>query len=79
MSEHTPGPWTHGPLPDGNSYWVAHPSGMVAMVVTSEADARLIAAAPEMLAMLKQVEFIYDNTHPWYHDLCTTIAEAEGR
>jgi len=56
---HTPGPWNIG-LPGGPAgpFWsLVNPQGMVvAMQITSEANARLIAAAPEMLRALKLSE-----------------------
>ena len=50
MAEHTPGPWR------ADSPFVSAPSGeLIAKVATStKADARLIAAAPELLAALEQ-------------------------
>jgi hypothetical protein len=57
MSEHTPGPWRFSREGD-EPYWhvdMPGPCGVRygfcnAMVYTTEADARLIAAAPELLA-----------------------------
>lgn len=59
MSGHTPGPWTISPVRtvDGEYMVVGGPGkefGLIA-AVTEEADARLIAAAPEMLAALSGV------------------------
>ena len=56
MSEaHTPGPWLYGVRKD-KSIWlsIGDPSGYHYQgdLVASEADARLIAAAPDLLAAL---------------------------
>jgi len=54
--KHTPGPWNIG-LPGGPSgrFWslVNSEGNVVAMQITSEANARLIAAAPELLEACK--------------------------
>lgn len=59
--KHTPGPWAvHGGIEimgDNDTTWVAKTSRNGKQ--DGEADARLIAAAPEMLWML---EYIYRNT-----------------
>jgi hypothetical protein len=56
MSDCTPGPWAMIEHAGGHSHGIyseADPSGQdVALVRTGEADARLVAAAPEMLAAL---------------------------
>lgn len=59
MSAHTPGPWkahrtTHARsgLPEFEIHWSAD-GECVAEIVHGEADARLIALAPEMLEALK--------------------------
>ena len=62
MSKHTPGPWVAQPDPHSNpGEWVIGiANGPVDYVaVCSERDARLIAAAPELLeALTKMVERI---------------------
>jgi hypothetical protein len=58
MSEHTPGPWTiDAPLPSDRRWLIrgVGRSAALATVLTSEADARLIAAAPEMYEALQAV------------------------
>lgn len=67
MSEakHTPGPWAweNGSLQYGDGKWLSSPSGMVLDYAgcgshecdIKEADARLIAAAPELLEALEQI------------------------
>ena len=60
MSQHTPGPWMHTYHPNGSRFDVVAPK--VSMIVNdvqgrdnpeAEANARLIAAAPEMVAALR--------------------------
>lgn len=67
MAQHTPGPWEAGPNPKGicSNEYVVRPAGefphgrWVADCgmgdEESVANARLIAAAPEMLAALKEI------------------------
>ena len=80
MSAHTPGPWKA--LQMGDDYVVFKvPNHRVFSirtgVIPSAEDARLIAAAPEMLAALKQ-EVLY-STDPWTRDRCRAIiAKARG-
>jgi hypothetical protein len=72
MSEHTPGPWVPGSNWFNNSdssiivrsrATAGH--GMVACRIRSQADARLIAAAPEMLRCLKWLrDDIKQKIHP---------------
>jgi hypothetical protein len=82
---HTPGPWTTEPCSNGGLI-LRRGGGLEEhrqpfLQVLPEADARLIAAAPEMLATLKRLL-----TLPVTH-LCGTgeklvlaaIAQAEGR
>ena len=62
MSEntnHTPGPWAMEPSKDGRGYWIDSVSdGTICQVMhdeKAEADARLISAAPDLLAALRMV------------------------
>ena len=58
MSKHTPGPWTAEQDPNSimSDEWCIGAQGQIDMVaVCSERDARLIAAAPDLLAALKTV------------------------
>ena len=86
MSAHTPGPWEALPSLANEStgkadYLVVGPNGeeIADMVCRSAANARLIAAAPELLAALKQARLMID---PFVHDtsdIDAIIAKAEGR
>ena len=58
IEQHTPGPWIFKPDPNGKQhYWVKRDGGFVICRVSGhgEADARLIAAAPEMRAALERL------------------------
>lgn len=67
-TQHTPGPWHN--IPDQPTIWDASQDTMIAKVTelpwidgksqwqTENANARLIAAAPELLAALEDAEFI---------------------
>jgi hypothetical protein len=86
--KHTPGPWIDydGEVYAGK-YLVAdvweHPSGDD----VARANARLIAAAPDMLDALRQAAICENQdafrnrrpVAPWYESACAAIAKAEGR
>ena len=89
MSKHTPGPWTFvheggidgGYFIDAKEDVVVLPRGRL-----NEADARLIAAAPDLLAALKRMEIadrkqaageIYDYSNAVL-EARAAIAKAEG-
>ena len=58
MSKHTPGPWSAEPTPQSSYWdWKVNVSRFYIGIDTphSEADARLIAAAPELLAALRSM------------------------
>ena len=60
-AKHTPGPWMAGPMVgESDTIWIGNGDGYVAQVTRIDglepidwADARLISAAPEMLAALE--------------------------
>lgn len=63
MTKHTPGPWeVHGPH---DAPWVQSTNGpngrSVDIVPRTMADARLIAAAPDMLAALRNAQTVLDD------------------
>lgn len=71
MSAHTPGPWglTRWTAPDDYGWSIKigdapHRLDVSAWSESSEADARLIAAAPELLAALEAVEAVLDGRQP---------------
>lgn len=80
---HTPGPWEYGVRGDG-SIWLSigdpikgrHYQGDVNVY---EADARLICAAPDLLAALKAVVSISMRKHDAWDAALAAIAKAEGR
>jgi hypothetical protein len=72
MIEHTPGPWIDGG-PIGKGRWITNDAAQQIAVVygaivrpEAEANARLIAAAPDMLAALQLYDATYASTqtHP---------------
>jgi len=91
-TQHTPGPWAYTDRPPGgpSDRWRIStsepgvPHGWVANAVCSEPDARLIAAAPDLLAVLKKwAQFTRDNYSDeditWAEEMRAAIAKAEGR
>lgn len=59
MAEHTPGPWVHVKVEDLYDVCPAMRPGAIALDISNEPNARLIAAAPDMLAALYEArEFI---------------------
>lgn len=97
MSAHTPGPWAYRPSNDGHFIAGAgENSGYLAEVRQCRskqdirADARLIAAAPDLLAALKAILSEVDGPEkPYSSDswlpahlvkaACSATAKAEGR
>jgi hypothetical protein len=91
---HTPGPWcAYAPDEDSDGHWeVNDPYGRTATVYGNEegaANARLIAAAPELLAALKLCKQAVKNYIDWgggededdqaYASAVAAISKAEGR
>ena len=84
MSKHTPGPWHYEQK--GGGLVGIFPSGIetaVAFTRNNEADARLIAAAPDLLAALRYVYEYYapmtifdDETGDTGHDEAMEIVRA---
>lgn len=93
QSKHTPGPWMAGPINgygELNGIQVKEQRGLVLAVaigdvpeLDSEANARLIAAAPELLRCLRNMIDLYEQLqgHPtaYSHESRAAIAKAEGR
>jgi len=52
MSQHTPGPWTYDKTVDEFHFFINAPTLASMCCVRDEANARLIAAAPELLQAL---------------------------
>lgn len=83
-AEHTPRPWTIGTRKDG-SRWLSIGSPVAGMhyqadIHCSEADASLITAAPDLLAMLKHAVHWHDQISA--DDVAryqAVIAQAEGK
>lgn len=87
MSKHTPGPWSVrediGAVFDRDGLPIA--TGGSESYEEYQANARLIAAAPELLEACKQAyDVIDDMDGPWnldriYNTLKVAIAKAEGK
>lgn len=54
MSDHTPGPWPLGRARTCDHYTIGDRAPYIA-AVRKEADARLIAAAPDLVAALREI------------------------
>jgi hypothetical protein len=76
--KHTPGPWTYYPESDSSCSAIVAPGAFVCEFIESpnEANARLIAAAPDLLEALEDclrvVEFLASDSCP------TTIQNAKA-
>ena len=94
MSEHTPGPWRAYLLADSTSWFVnSGPSTqrneveiqLPAHWASAEANARLIAAAPDMLAALERAldclttESPFASGSPLDGEIRAAIAKARGK
>lgn len=86
-SKHTPGPWEYAPTAGHETHGqsVVYNDGLsIAIVYDGEANARLIAAAPDLLQACKAavVSLIEDEHYQEFKNLISTldkaIAEAEG-
>lgn len=92
MSKHTPGPWRIGEgIDDGYEIYAknGNPIGSVHWTIKAgtekapaEANARLIAAAPELLEALKWTHGKYSEFMDYDHkdcEVCPLIARAEAK
>jgi hypothetical protein len=81
QTAHTPGPWLPVELKLGSrSFWIAIHSG--GRLPETEANARLIAAAPDLLEALKAImsdRFNGPDSEPIWRRAEAAIAKAEGR
>jgi len=79
MSKHTPGPWH---LASSIVAWEVYGQNDKHVVsVANEATARLIAAAPDLLAVAKKIAFsgtAHKLPLAQYQDLMAVIAQVEG-
>jgi len=80
MGKFTPGPWKIGTPPPNGEQTIGTQKGLMVAVATTgantptEANARLIAAAPELLEDLRQVlAYCTEHGHNW---LCMAEARA---
>lgn len=89
MSKHTPGPWVARPVPNvgvrghtGYAIDFNEDQEQVVDFVYEEADARLIAAAPDLLEALEHVESMLtaDSSEDIdYRKVAKAIARAKGQ
>lgn len=91
MNAPTPGPWTHADRFDGEARRVLRSDGSAVAIVCpheqAEADARLIAAAPDLYeAMTGAMQYLDETLGPCdddceclLHSFHAAIAKAEGR
>jgi hypothetical protein len=84
MSRHTAGPWFVSKGPFKNGLAVYMPGGMrpiahIKPLQQCEPNADLIAAAPEMLEMLKRLATISTMDLKWDEEILALIDKAEGR
>ena len=85
MKNYTPGPWRAHTLPDGSHHVVAdHWGASIAVTMYPEsgsegreANARLIAAAPDMLKVLQAIQYRAAKNDPlstaWLDAICTEV------
>lgn len=92
MSKHTPGPWTIVPYGNGDSLvihadqsewricFMATPGQSPGAMDRIEANARLIAVAPEMLELLKRLDNSLESLGREFRlQIRDAIAKAEGK
>ena len=83
-TQHTPGPWTTDGKAETDTLDIVSPLGRVAMLDCSHdlmlEDARLIAAAPDLLAALEELLNALPSatTHPAIKAARAAIAKATG-
>lgn len=82
MSAHTPGPWEL--RQSSRDYWfIDHKQGGEGYTLTkledwtSEADARLIAAAPDLLDALRDLVAVTEQTYDNRHELAAALDAIE--
>lgn len=84
-AKHTPGPWKVGTMPQSSQTAVRGARGGLVCALESgyqamrDADARLIAAAPELLAKIEALSSIYSDGKqplPWADRSSQEISEA---
>lgn len=80
-SQHTPGPWSAEDQSGKVPFWAVYGADGLAIVYATlrpadelAANARIMALAPEMLAMLEQVA----EGHALHSDILDLIAKATG-
>lgn len=77
MTDFTPGPWAIFHTGTINMIVPAMRDGMVADMIENKADARLIASAPDMLAVLQLVDSVIGASNPKLYLLSIVRAAIE--
>ena len=82
--KHTPGPWEYHKMPQSGYIVFQTWDVPTAGYVKTEADAQLIAAAPEMLEALKKIKTVLESGQVWDRTagimmIDEVVAKAEGR
>ena len=82
-TQHTPGPWTTSSLPNGTEWTVSIDDGDMLADLTGcpneQANARLIAAAPDLLAALQKIDANAAESVEWIRRVAReAIAKATG-
>lgn len=79
---HTPGPWKIEKNEDGDKLWIVESNGDALCQLTREsstfANARLIAAVPELRAALEWAETLLEGRLQPQNIIRTAIAKAKG-
>lgn len=84
MSNHTPGPWHYGETDNGFAICQHTPKAdfyfaeIIGLDDQSKSDARLIAAAPDLLEALKALIFAAGNLHPSDDSFWVAIKAADA-
>lgn len=80
MSKHTPGPWSFDPPCETGGRWTK-PLDLISYTTNhdglhlNDADANLIAAAPDLLAELEAMVQLWDENHP--DDKCACLPDTD--
>lgn len=84
MDKHTPGPWVYEGPRNSIIVWADDGESRICFMTSdgpAEANARLIAAAPDLLKALKEAVYVahaYDEHPGWLDAARAAIAKAEG-
>jgi hypothetical protein len=77
-TQHTPGPWYNRQHSGNASRVINAPDGAAVFIIYSIEDARLIAAAPELLEACRTALFNEGGWAAWQEQVRAAIARATG-